>query len=314
MPTPCTKRAAGPRRRRASARPSKCSRSGSPTTHCSTRCQAFGIATCSSPPPERAAWQICLGGAGYQPAPVGNLPTGTEGGVLSQSSSHPAASAFPIASGGPPDATGRLPVLPLLESCRSVSQRAATALEIVLNGSRNLLDIGLDHLTLGRAALYEAILESGRRRGNESQTPPPAESQRLLTSSPTTETARCELDAAVASLRRAGQVQELPRALLTRAWLRFLTGACIGPESAQADLDEAWEIAERGPMRLFMADIHLYRARLFGSPTADGKWPNYPWESPEADLKAAEELIHKCGYHRRDDELADAKKAILGWS
>ncbi len=27
---------------------------------------------------------------------------------------------------------------------------------------------------------------------------------------------------------------------------------------------------------------------------------------------AAEALIEKCGYHRRDEELADAKKAILG--
>jgi len=34
--------------------------------------------------------------------------------------------------------------------------------------------------------------------------------------------------------------------------------------------------------------------------------------SPQADLAAAEKLIHDCGYHRRDEELADAKKAILG--
>lgn len=38
----------------------------------------------------------------------------------------------------------------------------------------------------------------------------------------------------------------------------------------------------------------------------------YPWESPEADLEAAEKLINDCGYHRRDEELADAKKALLG--
>lgn len=28
--------------------------------------------------------------------------------------------------------------------------------------------------------------------------------------------------------------------------------------------------------------------------------------------KIAERLIHQCGYHRRDGELADAKRAILG--
>ena len=38
----------------------------------------------------------------------------------------------------------------------------------------------------------------------------------------------------------------------------------------------------------------------------------YPWDSPEADLEAAEKLINDCGYHRRDEELADAKRAILG--
>jgi hypothetical protein len=32
---------------------------------------------------------------------------------------------------------------------------------------------------------------------------------------------------------------------------------------ARADFDEAWHIAERGPMRLPLADIHLYPARLF---------------------------------------------------
>ena len=35
------------------------------------------------------------------------------------------------------------------------------------------------------------------------------------------------------------------------------------PAFGGSDLDEAWEIAERGPMPLFLADIHLYRARLF---------------------------------------------------
>lgn len=73
----------------------------------------------------------------------------------------------------------------------------------------------------------------------------------------------------------------------------------------QADLNEAREIAERGPMRLYMADIHLYRARLFH------RVKPYPWTSPQEDLAAAEKLIKECGYHRRDEELADAKRAIL---
>ena len=156
----------------------------------------------------------------------------------------------------------------------------------------SLLDIALDHLTLGRAALYRAILENSDFR--------------LLTSD------FSHIDAAVAGLRRSGRSDNLPGGLLTRAWLRFLDGARTGPESAQADLDEAWEIAERGPMRLFMADIHLYRARLFGRMKDEGGRMKYPWESPAADLAAAGELITKCGYHRRDDELADAQRVILG--
>ena len=32
---------------------------------------------------------------------------------------------------------------------------------------------------------------------------------------------------------------------------------------ARANLDEAWEIADRGSMKLFLADINLHRARRF---------------------------------------------------
>lgn len=123
---------------------------------------------------------------------------------------------------------------------QAVSQRAVQTLKwYEQNKQQWLLDIALDHLTLGRIALYAAILE---RREDEFKT------------------ARDELNAAVSGLRRVGQAQELPRGLLTRAWLWFLEDRQIGSESAQADLDEAWEITERGPMKLFLADIHLHRA------------------------------------------------------
>ena len=50
----------------------------------------------------------------------------------------------------------------------------------------------------------------------------------------------------------------------TRAWQRRVRdGASTGPEeSAQADLDEAWEIADRGPMPLHQADAPWPRRRL----------------------------------------------------
>ena len=114
----------------------------------------------------------------------------------------------------------------------------------------------------------------------------------------------------VLGLRRARAVAFLVRDLLTRAWLRSLTGVRTGPESAQSNLDEAWEIAARGPMPLFLADIHLYRARLFGSEKAEGGMKTYPWESPQHDLAEARRLIVKHGYGRRMPELEDAEAAL----
>jgi hypothetical protein len=73
---------------------------------------------------------------------------------------------------------------------------------------------------------------------------------------------------------------------------RFAEG---DPDAAKADLDEAWQIAERGGMRLHMADILLHRARLFRDRVA---------------LEAAARLIEETGYHRRDEELADAREAL----
>ena len=147
-----------------------------------------------------------------------------------------------------------------------------------------LLDLGLNHLTLASGALYEAIL-------TQSQNPNP----------------RYNIEVAVDGLRRAGVQDFLIRGLLTRAWLRLFTGACTGHESAQSDLDEAWEVAERGPMPLFLADIHLYRTRLFG--LSKDRRATYPWIFQQADLAEARRLICKHSYWRRMGELEDAEAA-----
>ena len=165
----------------------------------------------------------------------------------------------------------------------AVLERAAQTLTIAEDNNLSLLTIGLDHLTLGRATLYAAVLEGS-----------------------SLDPCRASLQDAVAGLRRASQTQELLRGLLTRAWLRSLEGHHTGPESAQSDLNEAWEIAGRGPMKLHMADIHLYRTRLFF------REAQYPWGSPAANLAAAREIIEKCGYGRRKEELEDAERAIGG--
>ena len=168
--------------------------------------------------------------------------------------------------------------------CSAVEQRGKRFFEWRVP-SDSLLDIALDHLTLGCTALFHAVLEQTDFQNPGSDLD--------------------HIEHAVAGLRRAGMQDHLPRGLLTRAWLRSLTGHITGPESAQSDLDESLEIAQRGPMPLFMADIHLYRARLFFGQA------DYPWESPMADLAEARRLIEKHGYWRRKEELEDAEAAIL---
>ena len=170
---------------------------------------------------------------------------------------------------------------------RSVFSFAKNCLERM--PSEPLLGIPLMQLAMSRAALHTALLECLPVKSSLSS-----------------------MDLAVNGLRSANQCDFLLKGLLSRSWIRALIGQKYGAESAQADLDEAFEIAEREPMRLHMADIHLYRARLFFREEV------YPWNrnedgsprGPADDLAAAEELIHKCGYHRRDEELADAKKVI----
>ncbi len=208
---------------------------------------------------ERVAWQCVLGGPGIQSA-------GT--GVGLQAFSH-----TPGAAAGP------------IQSCHLVAQRAAQTLQWAEESDAALLTIALDHLTLGRAALYTAILEGS-----------------------SLDPCHSSIEHAADSLRRAGSQHQLPCGLLTRAWLRSLTGARTGPDSAQHDLDEAWEIAERGPMPLFLADIRLHRARLFG-PSPE----TYPWQSSAADLAAARDLIEKHAYLRRMEELEDAEAAARHW-
>ena len=178
------------------------------------------------------------------------------------------------------------------KNCQKVARKAASALK-ALKSQFGPLDIALYQLASGRAALYGTILKSSSFQLNTQTTG-------FLKS------ANLELDDALDNLYRSGTMHQIPGVLLTRGCLRFLTGAHTGPESAQSDFEEAWDIARRGPMKLFVADTHLHRARLFFGAE------KYPWKTPATDLEAAERLINDCGYHRRDEELADAKHAILG--
>ncbi|MEI8383245.1 MAG: transposase [Planctomycetota bacterium] len=154
----------------------------------------------------------------------------------------------------------------------------------------SLLNIALDHLTLARVGLIRAILANSLPQ-------------------PTLDLPH--VAAAVNGLRAAGTTHELPRGLLTASLYHFVRGE---PALSQKHLAEAQQIAERGPMPLFLADIHLTRARLAGSWKSEGrsvKEGGASWNvDPKAELNQAAKLIHTLGYGLRYEELAVAEKAL----
>jgi tetratricopeptide (TPR) repeat protein len=156
---------------------------------------------------------------------------------------------------------------------KKVRERAEKALEIVLNGSRHLLDIALNKLSLGRTHLQEA------REGGSGDF----------------ERAAGFLDQAVTGLREAGYQEFIPRGLLARAGLYREMGDY---EKAWADLKEAQEIAVWGEMKLHLTDYHLEAARLCG---AEGKE-----EEARGHLERAKALIEETGYRRRLPEIKNS--------
>jgi hypothetical protein len=158
--------------------------------------------------------------------------------------------------------------------CNEVERRGITTLAWAIDGGAPLLTFALDHLTLARVGLIRAILASR---------------------APLLELDLPHVAAAVNGLRAAGQLDYLPKGLLTAALYHFVRG---DGAAAREALDEAQQIAERGPMPLYLADIHLHRARLFRD---------------LAELAKARNLIQKHGYGRRKDELEDAEAAAKSW-
>jgi tetratricopeptide (TPR) repeat protein len=159
------------------------------------------------------------------------------------------------------------------QACRNVLERAKQTLEW-MTAQNWPLHIAMDHLTLGRSHLGLALT-----------TPREDRAARLVQAAE-------QLDRAVDGLRWAAQELYLPRSLLARATLRRFQSDFTG---AAADLTEALEIAERGPMRLHECDAHLEWARLCRD---------------QGDLAAARrhvararELVNETGYGRREREV-----------
>jgi tetratricopeptide (TPR) repeat protein len=127
----------------------------------------------------------------------------------------------------------------------------------------------------------------------------------------------------------SGNLEYVTRSILTRAAFRQAMGDWPG---AARDLEEAEEIAEPGPMRLFLCDIALARARLsLAKIEAFAPFHYMPAEEnppedvalsaaesiqlkseAEKQLKIAAEYIAKCGYHRRDEELGELQALLRG--
>jgi tetratricopeptide (TPR) repeat protein len=192
--------------------------------------------------------------------------------------------------------------------------RATQTIEIARDGAR-LLDIALDTLTLGRADLGLALAGTSQagaaqERGEHART------------------AGTYLDQAVEGLRAAGLKEQIPRGFLTRAAYRRSVGDW---DAAAHDLEEVEEIAEPGPMRLFLCETALERARLcfarleaFGplNGMLDGSPPEPVVPPPDetarlteeaqANVNKARKLIAECSYHRRDKELAELEAVLVG--
>jgi hypothetical protein len=184
------------------------------------------------------------------------------------------------------------------------------------SASPSLLDKGSLRLSLGRAHLGLALSAGGAGA-------PTAEQQRDAG------TARTRLDEAVDGLRAAGVLDYIPRGLLARTTFRRCIGDWVG---AARDLDEVEEIAEPGPMWLFLCDLAIERARLaFAQIEAVAPLngllenDNPPKPAPPsveeiarlkdeaaAQLKTAADYIASCGYHKRDAELAELRAVLRG--
>ncbi|MBA1341055.1 MAG: hypothetical protein C5S40_02850 [ANME-2 cluster archaeon] len=154
---------------------------------------------------------------------------------------------------------------------QEVHSRAVLTIEIARRNNW-LLNIALDHLSLGIAYFLQALPE-----GRQDFTP-----------------AKEHLNLAVDRLQQAGRLDYVPRGLLARADLYRAQGEF---KQAQHDLDEAITIAKRGEMGLHQADCHLGYARLYMAMGDTDKAREHH--------VIARGMIEQMVYHRRDREVEE---------
>jgi len=163
----------------------------------------------------------------------------------------------------------------LLDNGRDIEVREQLKHPEPHNDECGPLDIGLYHVSLGRAHLLGYRHKSG---GSLIE----AESQILR---------------AIDKIRSAADQRYIPLGLFARAELHIYTRAFA---DARRDLDEAMTIATRCGFRLHECDAHLGYARLA---VAEGKRV----EAREH-LEKARKIVEETGYHRRDGELEQISK------
>jgi hypothetical protein len=185
-----------------------------------------------------------------------------------------------------------------------VAERGAYTLASAL-GHRELPSIGLDRSNLGRAELGLALTA-------------PTRADAALHRA----TARQHLDTAVVDLQRSNMAIYIPLGRLARARLRRAEGDFVG---AQRDLAEVLEIAEPGPMRLYLCDRHLELCRLALAerdgfaplaatppPAATGEARDKLTQTAREELDEAAKLIKDCGYKKRDAERDELNQVLDG--
>ncbi len=217
-----------------------------------------------------------------------------------------------------------------LARCGEVRDRAEKTLEIAKSNNW-LLDIGLDHLTMGRTWFLEVTL----RLKDAVEPNTPANLAALL------QQAAQHLDKGVSLLRQAGTMHELPRGLLTRAALwrvnsKFkIQSAKLEAdeylEKARRDLSEVEQIAGRSGMLIFQIEAALERCRLALS-LGDQEEARTKLEEAKALVKRTERPYEPhvldwdeweppayvgvfkageiVGYHRRNGEIAELEAEI----
>jgi hypothetical protein len=183
-----------------------------------------------------------------------------------------------------------------------VLDRAKSALKLMGSDAR-VLDLGFDNVSLGRGTLGLAL------------------SATTLADAASARRESCEhLETAIAELRRSSVETYIPLGHLARA--RLLRALGDFPASRR-DLDEVLEIAEPGPMRLHLCDMHLELCRLalaelhgFAPLAPTSLAPSKDAESlkqkAKEELAAAAKFIEDCGYHKRDAERDELAEVIEG--